>query len=176
MKLTDIVKRVEDFNSEAHVILSAHETSPSRVVILENTFKNIKGLSLDQASLFINGLRCIEHKFYRASHVMAWSGFIDFLHTKFEVDKFVAINRERPKANIKTREDIGEKITEFDLLTISHLCKLISKAEMKSLKGDLSKRNECAHPTLYLPGLNESIGYLTGILSRIENIQKRKVI
>jgi hypothetical protein len=48
---------------------------------------------------------------------------------------------------------------------------LLSKAASKALLGLLSKRNECAHPSGYSPSLNESLGYVSEILGRIEALQ-----
>ena len=48
-----------------------------------------------------------------------------------------------------------------------------TKKEMKAFHGLLAKRNECAHPTSFYPGLNESLGYVSELLKRIETLQAK---
>ena len=43
------------------------------------------------------------------------------------------------------------------------------------LHGLLTRRNECAHPSTYLPGLNETLGYIAETLNRIEYLQPRSL-
>lgn len=45
---------------------------------------------------------------------------------------------------------------------------LLNKNTVKNLKGLLAKRNECAHPSVYKPGLNDTLGYIDELLKRIE--------
>ena len=52
---------------------------------------------------------------------------------------------------------------------------LTSKTVTKALLGLLNKRNECAHPSEYYPGLTETLGYVTELLQRIEAIRKRSI-
>jgi hypothetical protein len=50
---------------------------------------------------------------------------------------------------------------------------LCEKSERKALLGVLNKRNECAHPSDFYPGLNESLGYFSELLKRIETLRKK---
>jgi hypothetical protein len=43
---------------------------------------------------------------------------------------------------------------------------------MKALHGLLNRRNECAHPSEYFPDLNQTLGYVSELFSRIEWLQK----
>lgn len=52
--------------------------------------------------------------------------------------------------------------------------KMVSKTVMKGLHGLLNKRNECAHPEDYYPGLNDTLGYMDELFKRIEHIQNIK--
>ena len=173
MILRNYVNRVVRFEKEAHRILAVHESSSSRVVLLENTYNRIGSLSLKQDELFRQSLKCIEHELFRASHVMAWAGFMDFLEEKLYSDKFKKLKKERLKWKSKTIEDLREEVNEYQLIEVLRDLNLCTKNEVKALKGLLNKRNECAHPSDFDPGLNESLGYVSELLKRITKIQPK---
>ncbi len=50
---------------------------------------------------------------------------------------------------------------------------LCRKNEVKALLGLLNKRNECAHPSDFYPGLNHTLGFVSELLQRIERLQPR---
>ena len=106
---------------------------------------------------------------------MAWAGFIDFLENKMASDGLVKLKRARPVwTKYNSIDEIRENTaTEYELIRVAKDIGLISKAEMKRLHGELSKRNECAHPSPYKPDLNESLGYVAGLINLIEKIDKK---
>jgi hypothetical protein len=161
------------FAAEAHAILGTHEASPSRVVLLEDSYRKLAALSLKQDELMRQALRCMESKLYRASHVMAWAGFMDFLEEKLASDGFVKLHKERPKWVFSTIEDLRETIVEHQIVEATMPVGLCAKSEMKALLGLLNKRNECAHPSDFYPGLNECLGYFSELLNRIETLRKK---
>lgn len=167
------LERLHRFEKDAHVILSKLETSKSRIVNLEATYKRLLCLSLNQDELFRQSLRCIENELFRAAHVMAWAGFVDFLDEKLASDGFVKLKSSRPNWTFSVIEDLREISTEFARIDAAKVIGLSSKTEMKALHGLLNKRNECAHPSSYYPDLNETLGYISELLKRIEDLQKR---
>jgi hypothetical protein len=169
-----ILARAEAFREEAHAVLGVHETSKSRVVLLEDTYDKLTGLSLKQDELFRQALRCVEHGLFRAAHVMAWSGCIDFLEERLATDGFKKLRAARPKWNLKSTEDLREQYTEYAIIEASTVSGLCNKNEKKALHGLLSKRNECAHPSSYSPELNDTLGYITELIQRIQNLQAKK--
>ncbi|TKJ32207.1 hypothetical protein CEE39_06110 [bacterium (candidate division B38) B3_B38] len=171
--ILELLKRVKAFEREAHNILSVHETSISRVILIEDTYKRLDALSIRQDELIRQALKCIEHKLFRAAHVMAWAGFMDFLEEKISSDGFKKLKGVRRNWIINTVEELREKVPEYQLIEATKDLKLCTKNEMKGLIGLLNRRNECAHPSTYFPGLNESLGYVSEILQRIENIQPK---
>jgi hypothetical protein len=173
--LEGILARVRLFQREAHVVLSVHETAPSRVVILEETYRYLGGLSLSQDELIRQALRCVENQLYRAAHVMVWAGFMDFLEEKLASDGLKKLRAARPKWTIKSMEDLREYVSEHQLIEAARDIDLCRKNEMKALLGLLNKRNECAHPSDFYPGLNDSLGYISEILQRIETLRPRTV-
>jgi len=172
-KIRENVKR---FESESHEIFSKFETSPSRIINVDQSRKKLKNLSLQQVELFEDSLLCIEQKFYRASIVIGWAGFIDFLENKISSDGLMKVKQVRPAwMKYNSIEEIRENVaTEHELIKVAKEIGLISKAEMKRLHGELSRRNECAHPSPYRPDLNEALGYVSGLINLIEKINKKK--
>jgi hypothetical protein len=172
--LVGMTEKAFQFKEEAHLILSIHESSKYRLVQIDKTRKKISALSLLQTELFEQSISCVEQGIFRAAHVMAWAGFIDFLEHKINSDGLIKIKNARPGwVKYNSIEELRENIPEFQLIEATYNVGLFSKAEMKTILGLLSKRNECAHPTSYKPGMNESLGYISELFNRIEVISKK---
>ncbi|HVS11092.1 MAG TPA: hypothetical protein VMS76_14580 [Planctomycetota bacterium] len=167
MNLANVLGKIRAFEREAHGILAMHEAAPSRLVLLEDTYKKLAVLSLRQDDLLRQSLRCIENELYRAAHVMAWAAFMDFLEEKLASDGLVKLRAIRPAWKASSVEDLRDNVVEFQLLESARELGLCGKTETKALQGLLSKRNECAHPSNYFPSMNETLGYVTEILNRI---------
>jgi hypothetical protein len=172
-EIENFLGKIQRFEKESHVIFSGHETSKSRIVNLEHTYKRLSGLSLNQDELFRQSLRCIENELYRAAHVMAWAGFVDYLDEKLASDGFTKLKANRPNWNFSTLEDLREISTEFARVEAAKIVGLCSKTEMKAFHGLLNKRNESAHPSSYYPDLNETLGYISELLKRIEDLKPK---
>ena len=168
-------ERSAAFEAAAHELFAQHETSKaSRVISLTQTWRDLKGLSLLQESLFRDALLCIERGVFRAAHVMCWAAFMDLLEQKLSSDNLVAVHTMRPKwKKYKTIEELRENIVEFQLLDAARDVGLLSKTTAKTLQGLLSKRNECAHPSGYEPDLNESLGYASELIARSKTLQSK---
>jgi len=173
MNLESIVHRINSFVAEAHKILSAHEAASSRTVLLDETYRELQELSLEQDELLRQALRCIENKLYRAAHILAWTALIDLIENILASDKFARLKAIRPRWNINSSEELREEVSEFQIIEACKNLKLISKSEMRVLQGFLSKRNLCAHPSDFFPNYNQTLGYMADILSMIKKIQHR---
>lgn len=171
--LKDVLRRVNSFQKEAHQILSADETAPSRVVILDNTYKNLQKLSLNQDELLRQALRCIENELYRASHILAWTALMDLLENKLASDNFKELNSIRTKWNVACLDDLRDEYTEYAIIEVCRDLKLATKGEMRMLHGFLGKRNLCAHPSNFFPDYNQTIGYFADILSFMKTLQSK---
>ena len=169
--LQDLLSRVHAFENEAHLILARHEAAVSRVITLEDTYRTLTGLSLRQDELLREALKCVENRLFKAAHVMAWAGFMDYWEEKMMSEYLAKIKAARPKWSISSIEDLREQATEYQLIEVCREVKLLSKNEGKALLGLLNKRNECAHPSNYDPGLNETLGFISELLSRINTLQ-----
>ena len=171
--------RVLDFQARAHDILSAHESSGSRVISLEKSFRQLKGLSVRQEELLIEALNDIKCGSLRSAHVMAWAAFIDHLEEKMASDGLVKVNAAMAGNQKKyqraigsaTMEEIREKIKERDILDLAMETKLITGKEHAMLVGRLTERNQCGHPTSYKLNQNMTLGYVNRMMTWIETIK-----
>lgn len=167
-----IIEKVKIFNMEANEILAKFESSKSRVITIEQSYARLKSLSLQQDSLLRQALQCVEHELYRAAHVLAWAALIDYVEQLIDLKRLRSI---RPKwNNIITLQDLREQVPEAQLIDAARDLGLLSKNEAKALHGLLHRRNECAHPSDYEPGLNETLGYISEILTRLESFERRR--
>jgi len=172
--IAEFAKKLDSFEREAIELFSRHETSRDRVVTLSETKNKLISLSLSQAQLFDQSIRCIENKIYKAAHVMSWVAFMDFIEQKIASDGFIKLHKIRPKWSRYTDiVELRENVVDFQIIDAAYELRLLNKDEAKVLKGFLAKRNECAHPSDYRPGLNETLGYVGELLRRIELIQHR---
>lgn len=173
MNIENIVRRINLFIAEAHKILSVHEAAPSRTVLLDETYRELQELSLEQDELLRQALRCVENKLYRAAHILAWTALIDLIENILASDKFARLKTVRPKWDISSLEELREEFSEFQIIEACKDLKLINKSEMRVLQGFLGKRNLCAHPSDFFPDYNQTLGYLADILNMIKKIQQR---
>jgi hypothetical protein len=168
-----IVESALRFEEEAQSLLAVHEAAESRVVLLEDSYSKLAALSLQQDDLLKQALRCLENKLFRAAHVMSWAAFIDFLEQKLASDGFKKLRGARPNWRVTTVDDLRESYGDHAIILGACDAGLCSKSQMKALLGLLNKRNECAHPSNYFPGLNETLGYLSELFQRIETLRAK---
>ena len=173
--IKSIISRTKAFEKEAHQILSRAESSPSRVITLEDSYKQLTGLSLKQDELFRESLRCTEASLFRAAHVMAWAGFMDFIQEKLSINSLAKLKSVRPSWTYATMEELRECISEHQIIEACKDVGLCRKNEVKALLGLLNERNECAHPSDFYPLLNETLGFISELLQRIERLKPRTI-
>lgn len=163
--------RLVSFEREASALLSGYETSRrARVITLSTSYDDVSSLNVQQEELLKQALRCAEHGLYRAAHVMAWAAYVDYLQEKLASDGLVKLLALRAKWTGKDISDLAEQYTEHAFLEAARDLGLLTKSDFKALSGDLAKRNECAHPSGYLPTLNETLGYISGLVQRIRRL------
>lgn len=170
-----VVASVRSFEREAHALLSRHESGRSRVVTLRRAHRDLSHLSVAQAGLLKQALTCVEHGLHRAACVMAWCAVIDLIIEKLASDNFAKLAALRPKWNTSSHADLRESVNEHQLVEAARELKVLSKSEMKALIGMLSKRNDCAHPSAFEPGLDEALGYVAEALRRVRDISGRSL-
>lgn len=169
----EAIRRMVSAEREARRILATHESSGTRVFTVEATYARLGRLSIQQDDLLRQALRAIEHGLYRSSIVMAWAAFMDFVEEKLASDKFQALNASYVDWKIVDIEDLRDRKPEYQIIEALRKVKLCSKGEAKSILGLLGTRNEAAHPSAFLPDLNESLGFVSNLLQRIERMKQR---
>lgn len=166
-------QRVRQFTEEAQRILSVHEASSARLITLEASYAELDRLSLRQDDLFRQALRCVEHGLFRAAHVMAWAAFMDFIEEKLASDGLVKVKALRSGWKGDTMEVMREYVAEYQLVEVMQPLGLSTKNQTRSVLALLNRRNECAHPSDYFPGLNETLGFVSEIIQRLKQLQNK---
>lgn len=101
---------------------------------------------------------------------------MDFLEEKLASDGLVKVKQSRPGwIRFAGIDELRDEIGEYQIIQVAKDVGLLSKGTMKSLHGMLSTRNECAHPGPYRPGLNESLGYVSDLITRISQLQSKNL-
>lgn len=169
--------RAKKFEVEAHIILSGHESAgKSRVITLGEAYNKVEILNVRQDGMIRESLQCTEYGLNRAAYVMSWAACVDLIKEKLASDGLAKLRAQRPtwpqNADIN---ELAEKFPEYQLIEALKAVGLVSKAEMKALIGLLQRRNECAHPTGYIPTLNETLGYISEVIQRIQRLASKSL-
>jgi len=172
--ISEVLERITIFRRVSRSALARVETSPARLITVEDSYSRVTGLSIKQDDLFRQALRCVENGLFRAAHVMAWAAFIDFFHEKLAEDELAKLKTARPNWKLTAPEDLREQ-SDFHVIEAAKGVGFLGKTEQKAIQGLLNRRNECAHPEDFYPGLNESLGYLSELIARIKTLKARKL-
>ena len=170
MELGEAVRKIVALEVDAQRLLAVHEAAPARRISLEHSYRRLGELSIQQDELFREALHAIEVGLFRASHILAWAGFIDYLHVLVASQGTSAILTVRPGWTAKTAEDLRE-YADYQVIELGKELRLFTRTVMKALHGLLNKRNEAAHPSDYFPDMNETLGYVSEIFHRIEQLK-----
>ena len=166
MDLSGWFNKAKIAERNAHKILAIHEKAPSRVILLDDLFKRLSGAPIDVQDYFKEAISCLEHGLFRAAIVTAWAGhfhmFSEALYNKHESD----IRTVRTKWVFKDLTELKEQYPESQILDVGKEVKFVKKAQLRILQGQLSQRNQCAHPTLYRPSMNAALGYVDEQISQ----------
>jgi hypothetical protein len=160
MDVSDWTIRAGKARRAAHFALSRHESAPSRVVLLEDLAKALSGSPVDVQDYFSEAICCIENKLYRSSVVVGWAGFFNLFSVALYANHEAEIRAKRTNWTFNDLTELTETRTENDLLVVAKDVKFINNPTRRIYDGQLSTRNQCAHPTLYRPSMNEAIGFV----------------
>jgi hypothetical protein len=169
--------RARDFEVAAHIILAADEgAGKSRVITLSQAYEKVSALNVRQDEMMRESLRCAEHGLNRAAYVMSWAACVDLIKEKLASDGLIKLRAQRPNwpQNADVSE-LAEKFPEYQLIEALKAVGLVGRGEMNALIGLLQRRNECAHPTGYVPTLNETLGYISEVIQRIQRLAPKSL-
>jgi hypothetical protein len=99
--LPELVRSVEALGNKASEWLDTHSEIQAKLEALRPLHTRLDRLSLEKDELLRDSLTAAEAGLFRASHVLAWSGFTDFLYQPFTIDK---VKHLRPR--IRTNNDL----------------------------------------------------------------------
>jgi len=156
----DWITRAVRARRAAHRVLAQHESAASRVILLEDLTKSLSGTPVDVQDYFSEAISCLERQLYRSGMVLAWAGHFHVLSEVCYQVYEAEIRRIRPKWQFNDLAELKENFAEAQFLVAAKDAKFITRAKLRILDGQLSQRNQCAHPTLYRPSMNEAIGYV----------------
>jgi hypothetical protein len=150
---------IRSFEREAAEILGRSDSAVTpRAFNAHEALKKVSTLSISQADLLKQAVRCIEVEVFRAAIVMAWAAVADLI-LELAVLEHDEVTRVR-SWSYADKATLGESQAEFNVIETLHVAKVLTKGQKKSLQGMLHRRNECAHPSGYFPGANEALGFL----------------
>ena len=153
--------------NEAHQILAAHDSATkSRVVLLEKLLRQLGPLPVDVRDYFHEATTCLEHGLTRAAIVLAWSGFFYTISAVLYQQHEAQLRVQRPNWKFGSFEDLRESYGESGILDAVRAVNLITKSDLKQMQGQLSRRNQCAHPTLYRPSVNVALAYVDEMIEQ----------
>jgi hypothetical protein len=164
MSLEDWTARASKARRAAHRALSKHESAASRVVLLEDLTKSLSGTPVDVQDYFSEAIACLESELYRSGIVLAWAGHFHVFSEQFYQKHESDIRTARPKWSFKDLSELKESVAESHFLIVAKDVKFTTRAKLRILDGQLSLRNQCAHPTLYRPSMNAAIGYVDDMI------------
>jgi hypothetical protein len=169
----EVANWAADAQDELRRLLAKRETSTHRVMTVTHSYDKLTKLNIKQDRLFREALQCAEHGFYRSAHVTSFAALMDFIHEWIANDmtRLSIIQSSYPTWNIKQAADFRDQ-KDHTLFEVMKKQAFITNGTMKALQGLLAKRNECAHPEDYEPGINETLGYLDEVMKRIGVLQK----
>jgi hypothetical protein len=170
VELPEVVRRIVALEVDAQRLLAVHESAPARAISLEDSYRRLGRMSVQQDELFREALRAVEVGLFRASHVLAWAGFVDFLHVLVTVQGGAALQAVRPNWTVASAEDLRD-YADYQVIETGKELGLYNKTVMKALHGLLNKRNEAAHPSDYFPNMNETLGYVSEIFHRVDRLK-----
>lgn len=151
----------------ANDILGVHEGSPARIVELKESFSKLSALPVDIAEYYREGLKALQIECYRAAVVLAWAGFVHVLAAKLVQGYQTELKRYYGSWNTDTTSELLESTSELQVLEAAKKCGLIPNQQLNIYKGWLSTRNQCAHPTLFQPSRNVTLGYVDGVIAEV---------
>ena len=159
-------QRIQAFQRDSHRLFAKYETSASRVVELNALIKSLSGLPVDVEGYFREAANCLQQGNFRAAVVMSWAGFFSVFMDAFYTEKESDIKKNYTSWDTSSAEGLQESAGENTLLVAAKKLKFIKNPIYRIYDGQLSTRNQCAHPTLYSPSPNVAIGFVDLMVSQ----------
>ena len=160
-------RRAVNARNEAHRLLAKHANATnSRVILLEDLLQQLNPLPIDVQDYFREAATCLQHELTRAAIVLSWSGFFHTVSSVLYQKHEALLRTQRPKWGFASIEELRETQSESAILEAAKAVSLINKNDLKQMQGQLSRRNQCAHPTLYRPSMNVALAFVDEMIEQ----------
>lgn len=161
--ISELFEGILRFNEAIDSILAKYELSPQRAIVIEQTFRKLNALNSKQENLIRESLKCIEVKLFRASIVLAWSALIDFLEDLLLKNVYTSM----------TKDALQDKFGDSNIIDQFKSNGLFTTTQERAFRALLYKRNECAHPSSYIPDINQTLGYVAEVIERLRTLMSQ---
>jgi len=151
--------------NDAHKQMAVYESAKgSRIIILDKLLESLSSLPYDVQDYFVEAAKCLENDLLRAAIVLSWSGFFYTASSNLFSKHEQEIRTVRPKWSFTNFDEFRENNTESSIIDLMKELKVVNKPTWRVYQGQLSHRNQCAHPTLYKPSFNSCLGFVDDML------------
>jgi hypothetical protein len=168
IELPEFLKTVVTLETDSRHLLLTYELIQSRVKSLEPILERLDELNLEQSLLLHESVLAAQAGLFRASHVLAWIDFSDYL------SKLVAPDTGS-NSSPDSVDDEPRRPKDIALINIGRRLRLYNEATKKVLEGLLNDRNQCAHPSEYNPNLNDTMTFLGRLIGVMEALGKQPI-
>ena len=148
---------------------SAKDGSPDRAFARRprsQVLHEVAALSAMSSAEFGTAHHALEQKLLRPAHVAAWNGYVALALMRMANDDFEALRRVRPNWAVTSVEDLAMRTPGRTLIDLLVELSLVDADQEFALAELLQRRNDCAHPTSFVPTRAQTADYLDDILDR----------
>lgn len=161
------IERANKAKDEANKILGAAGSTSSRVYFLEDVQAKLSGTPVDVQDYFTEAIVCLKNELNRSAIVVSWAGYFSIFCESLFSAKQAEIQTKRPKWLFTNSTELKEAAPEAQIIDAAKEVGFIKNAKLRMLDGWLSQRNQCAHPTVYSPSANVSIGFVDSMVDEV---------
>lgn len=148
------------------------------------------GITPEVQSYLQEALRCVEGDCFRAAIILSWNAAMYRIHEKIKDEGFAKFETEAEKVanskvipgfkkykakNCSTLDEFKTKVKDAEVLAGIYGLGLVTVPEATIMRGYLSHRHQCAHPTGHEPNKADALLTLEFLLKRVFENTKFKV-
>jgi hypothetical protein len=173
--LAQLLAGLREFQSEFSEEI-ADVTQESPAAALDSLEEAVAKAPASYRPYLQEALECYGHSLYRAAILMVWSAVIQHLHgcagshrggiAAFEKANKARFGTSKRYREIKKQDDflyLGER----DFIQLGEDAGMFNRNTRQLLHERLKLRNLCGHPTGYVPGREETVVFIEGLLLNV---------
>jgi hypothetical protein len=186
LKITEKLEKIKrGLGKDWYSIIPAEPELPINTLVKRLSTRTDKlstiGITTSEQDYLGEALRCFESKCFRASIILCWIAGMDRIIKKIEMiglDKFDTAARTlstskrfpwftTPPKNCKDIDEFRKDVREIQICATLYELKLLPQPYVEGMRNFLILRNNCAHPSGYIPTDGEAIACFTFILGNV---------